>query len=307
MSSILKFTFIIIAFTLFIYSSILIMENISNFIFWLITTLSQPKKVKEVQAIEEKFTYRAPLIERTYISFKLLMQKYLFKAFFYSLIALILILLIHDRKMFDIRFTFAYVIILIFSIVNLISKWAIATVKRGDNFDFILNAGLTVVYFVLIIISVMASVLSNIKPNKELNFPTICIVLIFILVPLYSFAIACLNKGVRTANIIIVFIVFALFEFTLYSIFGIYNATTDPNLMAYVNIDNMALMLLRLLQIGASFVFSYPGVYCKLEYFLQFIIGFFINVLIIGFFVSYISSKVVQCSNCNAGGKVRNL
>lgn len=292
-----------IVFIMFIIGSILVLDDIrkriyrSNFYYRKYKEKISSKLFR--RKVDRGFNVEIPFIERIRDDLRELIQRSPYRIVLYSSVFLILFLYSQSKIMFSQTFINCFAIISVFTFIDFLTKYFIFIVEKGFFNNFILDSLYAIFYIVMFALLCFSGLLKLIGEGESINFIAVLIILSIILIPLNQFAKACIDVQNKNFNMGIIILILLVFETIMYLIFGAYNISID-NRYTTINADQLLLGTLQIIQAGTEHIFEYPKLPARIEYTIQYLIGFFVHVIMFGYYISIVSSKALNVDKFKA-------
>lgn len=246
-----------------------------------------------INSSNDKVIVKQSLVFRLKLLFIKIVKENPVKVFVYSLFFILFILQNTYNEEFNSHsgeylFTSFFIYVMIIVLLLNLSIYIIRNKIIGSYF---FSAIFTLIFHSYLVYSFCKIFLVEIEKQGQIDFIRVIFTLIPLIVPLIAFIKDFIDINSQSTGFIIVLLSFLVFEASIFMYFGIYNISTGD--YAVVQINDLS-SVLNIMQIGSQNIFQYPGYDCRIEYFIQYIIGYIYHILIIGFFISYFSSKISQ-------------
>jgi hypothetical protein len=285
---------LIISSVYFLYSLFKVFDLIGDKVEYIIDNANKifmKKSVKKDQDHSSLFTSIFVEIFNLIIN-HLLKQKPL-KMFIYSTIAILVILLISFPNLFHQPQEGLIALAAFFIVFKTITDFICHIAKHEFIGNFYFDFAYVISHALLMSLYLFASLAKDID-NGDVNFISIVILLVIVLYPLCKYAKTLFDEKTKKINFIIILSLLIVFELTIFLFFGAYNISSNRDYYNLITFDDYTLTMLKIIQIGTTNVFNYPGVTTDISYTIQYLIGFLLHVIILGYFISYVPSKIMQ-------------
>ncbi|MDF2547149.1 MAG: hypothetical protein K0R93_2047 [Anaerosolibacter sp.] len=185
-----------------------------------------------------------------------------------------------------------YSMLVIFLWIYGLITYAKTTVKGTSKFGRYGKQILAFIIQILVGWLYIATTLSNFEFGA-VSFSVVIMCILLFLIPLLTFMkVAIDSENNFYVTMFIAISTFIIVECYIFLNFGVYNLSHNGWVVESVENISQSELLLKILLLGTKYVFQAPDPFevSNITYFIQFFIGFIINVIIVGFFISYLSS-----------------
>ncbi|MEJ8553911.1 hypothetical protein [Tepidibacter sp. Z1-5] len=193
-------------------------------------------------------------------------------------------------KIFPESIHIVYLSLVLFSIVYFLLTVIKSLLVGVKGFERIYNLFVVIVLFLILGMTIVGNLLQDIV-ESEINFIVILVFIGMMLPCAISFVKHFLEYSNKNLiDIIVGVISFYVFELYIALLFGIYNLSADPKLQNYIDPNSSWKFIIRTIHFGYMYITSPPEFSYRLSYFIQFILGNIIHVVLLGLIISYASS-----------------
>jgi hypothetical protein len=292
-----KYFIVLIAIIYFFASSVLLLDYIATKAYELPICFNNIKsrfKIAYFKPIKsDKFVVRLSYSEIIYLLSQKLFGFKIYKMFYLSSLVLIYTISLRYDYLFSSTLKACIPILMLLTIFYLTTKLPIIIIEKMTSL-FIVNAIYILLSFIIYIGAFYSSLIALLEYNQIVPFAIIIMCLLLLLIPLLKFANACIETKSRNFNLMLIILIFMVFESSLYLMFGIYNLSLTDSYRYILNSTDSFSKILSILQFGTKYIFTYPEPPTKIEYTLQYLIGFFIHVIMFAYYISNVSSKILH-------------
>jgi len=187
-----------------------------------------------------------------------------------------------------------YTILLSYLFMIALTYFCKMLLKTSDSSNRYINLLYALCVLLIVGLSFVAAVSKNFVYGK-ISFIVIVFIDLIYLFPMISFMKAALDtKFSKNITILISIIVFFAAEGYMLFNFGMYNLSVNKLIAEKLIFNSTLEFFIKVIHFGGIYVFQYPNpeIYTELAYLAQFFMGMILNVIIIGFFVSYLSAII---------------